>query len=105
MPFHPSLLVVAFVASAFDCLIRALRWYRVSDVCAIGVYSVVFQDLPDPHNAACVRLVQGVAQTYELELRSHSGSVARLFPSLHYHVQWLTIVGAFLCIWFSGSSL
>ena len=104
MAFHLSLLAVGFVISVFHCLIRALRWYRVSDVCAIGVYSVVFQSLPDPHEAACVRLVHDVARTYERELRLHRGSVAKLFPSLHYHLQWLTIVVALVCIWYSGAS-
>jgi hypothetical protein len=104
MPTHPSLLAVGFIASTFHCLIRVLRWYRVSDVCAIGVYSVVFEDLPDPHDPACVRLTQDLARTYERELRSNTGSVARLFPPLYFHSQWLTIAAAFLCFWFSDAS-
>ena len=104
MPTHPSLLVAGLLACAVHCLIRALCWYRVADVCAIGVYSIVFQNLPDPHDPACVRLTQDVAGTYERELRLHTGSVARLFPSVHFHLQWLTICLAFPCIWLSGAS-
>ncbi len=104
MPTHPSFLLAGLVACLLHCLIRALRWYRVSDVCGIGVYSVIFPDLPDPHEPACVQLAQDVARTYERELRSHTGSVGRLFPTLAFHLQWLTIVAAFPCIWVSGAS-
>jgi len=79
MTIHPSLLAVGYIASTLHCLIRVLRWYRVSDVCAIGVYSVVFRDLRDRHDPACVRLMRDLARTYDRELRSNRGSVGRLF--------------------------
>lgn len=104
MPVHPSLLIVGFIASALHCLIRVLRWRGVSDLYAMGVYSVVFQNLPAPDDPACVRVSRDTAQTFERELRWHTGTVDRGFPPLHFHLQWLTIVAAFLCIWFSGAS-
>jgi hypothetical protein len=101
---HPALLTAGLLACILHCLIRTLRWYRVSDVSAIGVYSVVFPKLPDPYDPVCVRLTRDVARTYERELRWHSGSVARLFPAFHFHLQWFTILVAFPLLWFSGAS-
>jgi hypothetical protein len=49
-------------------------------------------------------MLKEVTQTYEKEIRSRTGSVARLFPGLHYHVQWITIVAAPVFIWISGAS-
>src|ERR1700722_14071357 len=104
MPIHTSFLIIGLIAAALHCLIRVLRWHGVSDFFAIGVYSVVFPDLPDPNNPACLQMTRDTARIFEGELRWHTGSVARGFPSLHFHLQWLTIVAAFLCIWFSGAS-
>src|SRR5881396_1806957 len=104
MAAHPTLLGVGLFACLLHCLIRSLRWYRVADVCAIGVYSVVFPKLPDPQDAACVQLTRDVARTYERELRWHTGSVRRLFPALHFHLQWLTVLAALPLIWLSGTT-
>ena len=104
MPIHASLFIIGLIAAALHCLIRVLRWHGVSDLYAMGVYAAVFQNLPDPDDPACVRLAQDTARTFERELRWHTGTVARGFPSLHFHLQWLTIVVAFLCIWFSGAN-
>jgi hypothetical protein len=49
-------------------------------------------------------MLKELAQTYEKEIRSRTGSVGRLFPGLHYHVQWMTIVLAPVFIWISGAS-
>ena len=104
MAAQPTLLAAGLAACFLHCLIRTLRWYRVSDVCAIGVYSVVFPELPDPSDPSCVQMVHDVARTYERELRWHTGSVARLFPTLHFRLQWLTMLVAFPLIWFSRAS-
>jgi hypothetical protein len=98
---HTTLLAAGLVACVLHCLIRTLRWYRVSDVCAIGVYSVVFPHLPDPRDPGCVEMVHDVARMYERELRWHTGSVARLFPALHFRLQCVTMLVAFPLIWFS----
>src|SRR5437899_1060155 len=104
MAAHPTLLAVGLCACLLHCLVRSLRWYRVADVCAIGVYSVVFPKLPDPQDASCVQLTRDVARTYERELRWHTGSVRKLFPSLHFHLQWLALLAAVLLVLFSGAS-
>src|SRR5260370_25214495 len=101
---HPSLLAVGLIASVLHCLIRALGWYRVSDVHAVGIYSVLFKDLPDPNDPACVRLAHREARSFERELRSHTGSVAKLFSPLYYHLRWLTLAAALLCIWISNAT-
>ena len=98
------MLTLGIICCVLHVLIRGLRWYRVSEVCAIGVYSVVFTDLPDPNSPACVSMLKEVARTYEKEIRSRTGSIGRLFPRLHYHVQWIAIVTAPVFIWISDAS-
>lgn len=98
------MLTLGFICCMLHVLIRGLRWYRVSDACAIGVYAVVFTDLPDPKSPACVSMLKEVAKTYEKEIRLRTGSVAKLFPGLHYHLQWMTILAALLFVWASGAS-
>jgi hypothetical protein len=104
MPVHLSLLIIGLIAAALHCLIRVLRWRGVSDGYAMGVYSVVFPNLPDPSDLACVRVTRNTARTFERELRWHTGTVARGYSPVPFRLQWLTIVAAFLCIWFSGAS-
>jgi hypothetical protein len=104
MAAHPILLAAGLLACVLHHLVRCLRWYRVADVCAIGVYSVVFPKLPDPRERTCVEMTQDTARTYERELRWHTGSVGKLFPTLYFHLQWMTFVAAFLLIWLSVTS-
>lgn len=98
------MLTWGLICCLLHIVIRGLRWYRVSDVCAIGVYSVVFADLPDPGAPNCVSMLKDVARTYEKEIQSHTGSVGRLFPRFYYHLQWMTIAVAPALIWFSGAN-
>lgn len=98
------MLTWGLICCLLHIVIRGLRWYRVSDVCAIGVYSVVFADLPDPSTPDCVSMLKDVARTYEKEIQSRTGSVGRLFPGLHYDLQWMAIAVALALIWFSGAN-
>jgi hypothetical protein len=63
MDAHPTLLEVGLFACLLHCLVQGVRWYRAGDVCAIGVYSLVFPNLPNPEDPACVQLVREVART------------------------------------------
>ena len=98
------MLTWGLICCLLHIVIRGLRWYRVSDVCAIGVYSVVFADLPDPGAPNCVSMLKDVARTYEKEIQSHTGSVGRLFQGFYYHLQWMTIAVAPALIWLSGAN-
>jgi len=102
-------LLAAMAGAALHCLVRALRWFRVSDAYAIGVYGPVMETSPDlfkdPKSECCEELFRDSSRDVERDLKSHTGMVSRLFLPFYYRAQLILIIIAFACTWLSGLTL